>query len=114
MLYYLEKKKFVSYLLIVADDSKNIIYSNWIQVTTTSEDGTSNKTVLEEFVESYNKFLATLSEDLWDLTEYHFIAENQKNFLSDSKKQLNVDTCLIMMDFSEKYAFIAQYSTQGF
>lgn len=42
------------------------------------------------------------------------MAENQKNHLSDSKKDLHADTCLIVMDFAEKYVFIAQESTQGF
>ena len=83
-------------------------------MSSTSEDGTSNRTVLETFEDTYTEFMDELANDLWDLTEHHFISENQKNYLSDAKKDLNRDTCLLLMDFAEKYAFIAQESTQGF
>lgn len=59
-------------------------------------------------------FKNSLLEDVWDLTEHHFVADAQKKFFKDTKESLHADTGVVVMDFSENYSFIVQNSVQGF
>lgn len=64
--------------------------------------------------EETQKFKETLLKEVWNLTEHHFIAQTQKNYLNDSKNNLDNDACIVLMDFSENYSFIIQNSIQAF
>lgn len=98
--------------------NKEIInYNIWESVTTTDnkEDIQSFKKVkLIQKSEPLSGFFDQLIRDLFDLTVHHYIAEDQKSTYIEIKNSLDSDTGLMLMDFSENYAFIAQDSTQGF
>lgn len=69
---------------------------------------------LENFTVDSDEFLSQLFEDIVKLTGHHFIADTQKRYLSGCKSNLPLDTCIILMDFSENYSFIIQQSVQAF
>lgn len=95
----------------------NIRFKNWetIKVDTGKEDTSqTNRTVLTQFKESHDEFLDNLIEDIYNLIPHHFVSENQKAFLQECKENLDKDTCIILMDFAENYAFVLQDSTQGY
>ena len=91
----------------------NITYSNWTSTNikqkkeTDSQTSESiNRVTLKNVEETMDAFIEKLENELWDLTEHHFISECQKNFLSEMKQNLHPDTCIMLMDFAENYSFI--------
>ena len=97
---------------------KEVIYSCWesIKSNNKSSDDLSSmfKVKLLTKIESATSFLKNLSSEICNLTKHHYISEDQKNSFLAMKENLNEETGLMLMDFSENYAFIAQDSTQGF
>lgn len=78
---YLKSKDFVG-------NKTDISYSNWSVVTQkkgNSETSTS-RAVLNHFKERSDKFINDFVNDLWDITEHHFVAEAQKNYLTHCNK----------------------------
>lgn len=96
------------------ETTSNVTFKMWIQVRSATEDSSNSKTTLASLEEPFEQFIDTLTEDIWKLAEHQFINENQKNYISSCKKNLDADTCIMLMDFAEKYPFICQDSTQGF
>ena len=112
------KEAIVTYL-----QSKNWIgnrtsttYNNWTSVNQKGKDSESpvSRAVLHLFDEPIDEFTKNFVEDVWNLCEHHFVAEEQKNYLSHCKKKLATDTCIAIMDFLENYTFICQDSIQAF
>lgn len=85
---------------------ESITFKNWV------EEG--SKASLVTLVEPFEKFKENLFEQIWELTIHHFISDEQKRYLKSSKENLQNDTCILIMDFSENYSFIIQNSTQAF
>ena len=80
-----------------------IKYKKWI------DEGSAAS--LETFSDNSDKFISQLFEDIDDLTLHHFVADTQKAYLSFGKNNLEYDTCIIEMDFSENYSFVIQKSS---
>lgn len=88
------------------DIRNKIDYKNWV------DEGSA--AALESFTQDIEDFKMDLFTGINDLTFHHYVSENQKQYFSDCKKNLNRDTCVIVMDFSENYSFIIQQSVQAF
>ena len=97
---------------------KKVIYSCWESVKSNnkSNDDLSSmfKVKLLTVTESATSFLKNLSSEIYNLTKHYYISDDQKNSFLAMKENLNEETGLMLMDFSENYTFIAQDSTQGF
>ena len=83
-----------------------IKYKNWIDKNSAAS--------LETFSDNSDKFISQLFEDIDDLTLHHFVADTQKAYLSFCKNNLEYDTCIIEMDFSENHSFVIQESVRAF
>lgn len=81
---------------------------------TWSNDGTSTSITLLSVSKSVSLFLGWLSDEIFLLTKHHYISEIQKDFLKICKADLQKDTCIVLMDFSENYAFVIQNCVQAF
>lgn len=88
------------------DDHTNITYKFWVEQ--------GSRASLESLTENANTFMSKLCEDLWKLTVHHFIAQEQKRFLKESKETIDIYTAIIIKDFSENYSFMIQNSVQAF
>lgn len=87
-------------------NEKIIKYKNWINA--------GSAATLESFVDNFNNFKVQLCKNINLLTSHHYVADTQKNYLNHCKNNLDSDTCIILMDFSENYSFIIQQSVQAF
>lgn len=99
----------------IDNPNKAIKYSSWGTVKTKDEDGKEvTRTTLINFEKFTTQIINELMDDLWNMTEHHFISNKQKDFYAKSKKSLDEKTRLITMDFAENYEFICQNSVQAF
>ena len=98
------KKAIEEYNIIT--EKNELAYKNWITE--------GSRASLETVKEDTERFKNNLYDDLWDLTEHHFIADSQKHYLQSCKENLSFDTCIVIMDFSENYSFIIKDSVQAF
>ena len=85
---------------------ERIEYKSWVD-----EGSRASLQTLENETE---KFKIELSEDIHKLTVHHYVADEQSRYLKYCKDNLQPDTCIILMDFSENYSFIIQESVQAF
>uniref|UniRef100_A0A6P7F2F6 Uncharacterized protein LOC114325877 n=1 Tax=Diabrotica virgifera virgifera TaxID=50390 RepID=A0A6P7F2F6_DIAVI len=83
-----------------------IVYKNWIEA--------GSRASLSTFEDNNDHFKLQLCKEIDDLTFHQYIADSQKNYLNHCKNNLELDTCIILMDFSENYSFIIQNSVQAF
>lgn len=88
------------------DDTREITYKFWV------EEGSRAK--LETLKSDADSFKKSLAQDIHDLSIHHYIASEQKKYLTSCKENIEEDTCIIIMDFSENYAFQIQNSVQAF
>ena len=75
----------------------DIKYKKWINKGSAAS--------LETFSDNSDKFRSQLLDEIDDLTLHHFVADTQKAYLSFCKNNLEYDTCIIEMDFSENDSF---------
>ena len=59
----------------------------------------------EEFADG---FITLLSDMLYKLTEHHFIAKNQNQYLKGLKASLKPNECIIILDFADNFSFVVQ------
>lgn len=88
-------------------DRREIRYKLW----DTKQDTRASLITMYEGTETFKE---NLIKGIWNLTSHHFIAQTQKNYLHASKDELESDTCIVLMDFSENYSFVIQNSIQAF
>ena len=50
----------------------------------------------------------------FELTEHHFIAKKQREFLRVKKASLKFDEAVLILDFAENYSFIVQECAQNY
>ena len=62
----------------------------------------------------FGNLLDELVLKLQKFTSLHFIAKHQGEFFSAANKNLDGDTCLIILDFAKNYSLIVQYAIQSF
>lgn len=102
----------------IDSNSKNdVSFSIWTSVSIqnkSSEESMNQRVSLKNFTVTFDEFLDELVDDIYGLTEHHFISSAQKDYFAHCKKTLSKDTGLFIMDFAENYAYISQNSTQGF
>ena len=65
----------------------------------------------EEFADD---FITLLSDMLYKLTEHHFIAKNQNQYLKGLKASLKPNECIIILDFAENFSFVVQDTAEAF
>lgn len=87
-------------------EKETISYKRWVNE--------GSRASLTTITEKTDDFKSALYNDIWDLTQHHYIADAQKRYLSHCKANLEIDTCIIMMDFPENYSFVIQNSVQAF
>lgn len=86
--------------------AKTLTYKTWIEK--------GSRAYFESVTQPFDDFKNELFDELWHLTIHQFVSDEQKRFLNHSKENLEKDTCILIMDFSENYSFIIQNSVQGF
>lgn len=107
-----KKSVFIDFLkdLLVNNDS-TVTFNNW---TTKNADGSKSTVMnLQKISQPLSSFIEELTNDLYKLSIHHYTSEIQKEYLNHCKNNLTEDTCIILMDFSENYAFIVQNSVQA-
>ena len=87
------------------DLDDKITYKQWVS---------TDRTTLITFQSDVSEFIEALTEKLYELCHHHFIKEAQSSFLTETKTNLDDQTCLILMDFAENYSFLIQDAIQGF
>ena len=73
----------------------------------------TDRSQLEEKEEFADDFITLLSNMLYKLTEHHFIAKSQNQYLKDLKASLKPNECKIILDFAENFSFV-QDAAQAF
>ena len=51
---------------------------------------------------------------VFELTEHHFIAKKQSEFLRVKKVSLKFDEAVLILDFAENYSFVVQDYAQSY
>ena len=74
----------------------------------------TDRSQLEDKKEFANVFIILLSDMLYKLTEHHFIAKNQSQYLEGLKASLKPNECIINLDFAENFSFVVQDPAQAF
>lgn len=69
---------------------------------------------LETVEDHFDAIKTSVCKDINCLTIHQYVADTQKQYLNHCKRSLELDTCVIVMDFSENYSFIIQQSVQSF
>lgn len=87
------------------EEEEQIIYKKWTQT-----DGSKLETITEEKEE----FIESLVKLISNLTKHHYIARSQSSFFAQSKANVGIDSCVLVSDFSENFAFIIQDAIQGY
>ena len=86
-------------------DNDKINYKQWVA---------TDCTTLSCIQSRKDEFIRTANEMIYELCHHHFIKYSQISYLQVSKGNLDNETCVILMDFGEKYSFIMQDAIQGF
>ena len=87
------------------DEDDDITYSQW---------ESTDRCNLYECERSVYDFVDELTAKMKKLTSHHFIARKQIECFKEMKEHLGNLTCLVIVDFSEKYSFLTQDAVQGF
>ncbi|XP_058789571.1 uncharacterized protein LOC131663272 [Phymastichus coffea] len=98
------------------ESMRNVKYTIWSTTKVagnTSENTSFSKISLIECDEPFEVLLNTTSEDIYNLTQHHFISSQQKDYYCQCRKTLDRFTAVLIIDFAENYSFIAQNSPQG-
>lgn len=69
---------------------------------------------LETITEEKEEFIESLVQLISNLTKHHYIARSQSAFFAQSKANVGIDSCVLVRDFSENFAFIIQDAIQGY
>ena len=64
--------------------------------------------------EHEDDFLDKLTSMFFELTEHHFIAKKQSEFLRVKKVYLKFDEAVLILDFAENYSFVIQDCAQSY
>lgn len=87
------------------EEDDHMTYKKWTQT-----DGSKLETITEE----KEDFIDSLVKLIENLTRHHFIARSQGAFFAQSKANVEGDSCVLVSDFSENFAFIIQDAVQGY
>lgn len=100
-------QKLMDTLLTVLDenDIDDVSFSQWVLKPRAS---------LETRIACCTDFVDEFCDKAKRLLQYHFIAKQQSRFLKSQKENLQDAECLVICDFAENYAFIAQDAAPGF
>ena len=74
----------------------------------------TDRTALVTYQSDVSEFVEALTDKFYELCHHHFINEAQSSYLTGEKATLDVQTCLILIDFAENYSFLVQDAIQGF
>ena len=90
---------------LTAEEDDDISYEKWTQT-----DGTKLETVTEDKEE----FIESVVKEIGNLTKHHYIARCQSAYFSRCKSEVESDSCVLVSDFSENFAFVIQDAVQGY
>ena len=76
-----------------------IKYKQWVS---------TDRSNLEEHEDDFDTFFDKLTSMFFELTEHHFIAKKQSEFLRVKKASLKFDEAVLILDFAEDYSFVVQ------
>ena len=91
---FLKKQLFLNYMI---DDL--IKYKQWVS---------TDRSNLEEHEDDFDDFLDKPTSVFFELTEHHFIAKKQSEFLRVKKASLKFDEAVFILDFADNYSFVAE------
>ena len=96
---FLKEKLLLNYMI---DDL--IKHKQWVSINTIN---------LKEHEDDFDDFHDKLTSMIFELTEHHFIAKKQREFLRVTKASLKFDKAILIQDFTENYLFIGQDYAQN-
>ena len=82
-----------------------IKYKQWVS---------TDRSNLGEHEDDFDYFLDKLTSMFFDLTEHHFIAKKQSEFLRVQKASLKSDEAVLILDFAKNHSFIVQDCAQSY
>ena len=74
----------------------------------------TDRSNLEEHEDGFDDFLDKLTSMFFELTEHHFIAKKQSEFLRVKKAFLKFDEVVLIPYFAENYLFVVQDCAQSY
>ena len=74
----------------------------------------TDRSQLEDKEEFADDFITFLLDMLYKLTEHHFIAKSQNQYLEDLKASLKPNQRIIILDFADNFSFVVQDAAQAF
>ena len=100
-------EKISSLLLTLLNESNisHVEYSAWTA---------TDRSTLQNLTSTVDEYIDELKVQLDKLRPHSFIAKEQTNFINEKKNNLNDDEVLVMLDFSENYAYAVQDASQAF
>ena len=101
------KQDYLTTLLLskFEDEHDTITFKEWVSV---------DRTQLITRQLPVHEFIDLIVEKLVKLTPHSFIAKEQSNYLKARKENLDKDSVLVLLDFSENYAFRYQDEVQSY
>ena len=99
-------ENYIEELFSTKVSENNVIkYKQWVS---------TDRSQLEDKEEFTDDFIILLSDMLYKLTEHHFIARNQSQYLKGLKDSLKLNEWIIILDFAENFSFVVQDAAQAF
>lgn len=87
------------------DPYDEITFSSWVS---------TDRTQQVQFTVTFKEYLDILLEKLEVLIPHSFITKSQAQYLKYLKSNLDQNTAIILLDFSENYSFVIQDEAQGY
>ena len=85
-----------------------------IEDITHSQWDSTNRTTLRTHTTPVDEFIELLVYHTDNLSKHSFITKSQARYLKARKEEIDEDTCIILLDFAEKYHVIVQDEVQGY
>lgn len=92
---------------------ENIFDENYIDSVTYNQWTHVDRTTLQTVVSPVDEFLQILTDGLKKLLRHSYVVKKQNEFLNSKKENLKSNECIVILDFSENYAFVVQNAIQG-
>jgi len=86
-------------------DDTEINYEQWI---------TTDRSTLAQMATPLQEFVSVLIDNLENLTSHSYIAKSQSSYLRQLKDNISANTAIILLDFSENFAFTIQDETHSY
>lgn len=85
-------------------EEETVSYQEWTH---------QDRAELKTFTLTYDEFLNVAVDRCNSLLFHHYVAQNQTKYIKERRENLPRDTCMVLKDFGENFAYVTQDEVQG-